>query len=99
MCSNITYSFPSTWPVYTPALKLADWLESYAHSLELNVWTSSTVTSAKQDSTTKKWTIVVETGKGKRELCVEHVIFALGIGGNKPKMPEYPGMVCALSFF
>ncbi|KAG6375656.1 hypothetical protein JVT61DRAFT_3226 [Boletus reticuloceps] len=29
--------FPATWPVFSPARKLADWLEGYANYLELNV--------------------------------------------------------------
>jgi hypothetical protein len=46
--SRCARSFPPTWPVFTPAVKLGDWLESYAHALELNVWTSSEVTSIEQ---------------------------------------------------
>ncbi|KIJ09881.1 hypothetical protein PAXINDRAFT_23467, partial [Paxillus involutus ATCC 200175] len=30
--------FPPTWPVYSPATKLAGWLEGYSSYLELNVW-------------------------------------------------------------
>lgn len=30
---------PSHWPVFTPKDKLAEWFESYAKLLELNVWT------------------------------------------------------------
>ncbi|KDQ51395.1 hypothetical protein JAAARDRAFT_140378 [Jaapia argillacea MUCL 33604] len=89
--------FPASWPVYTPAQKLADWLESYAHSMELNVWTSSTVTAARQDATTKKWTVTVErkgvNGEGEqRTFTVNHLVFAVGIGGGNPYKPVYPGM-------
>ncbi|KII91612.1 hypothetical protein PLICRDRAFT_38413 [Plicaturopsis crispa FD-325 SS-3] len=85
--------FPPTWPVYTPALKLAGWLESYAEQLELNVWTSATVTHATQDASTKKWTVTVERAGGKtRTLVVNHLVFAAGIGGGMPRLPEYPGM-------
>jgi cation diffusion facilitator CzcD-associated flavoprotein CzcO len=90
-------SFPPTWPVYTPALKLADWLESYILSLDLNVWTSSTVVSAAQDSSSKKWTVqVLVEGGEKRQFVVDHLVFATGIGGNIPNMPTYPGMVCVI---
>ena len=34
-------SYPSNWPEYTPRDKLADWLEQYASSQDLVVWTSS----------------------------------------------------------
>jgi cation diffusion facilitator CzcD-associated flavoprotein CzcO len=87
--------FPPTWPVYTPARKLADWLESYALALDLNVWTSATVISASQDPSSKKWTVhvQVEGHDEHRQFIVDHLIFATGIGGNRPRMPKYPGMV------
>ncbi|KAJ7934179.1 hypothetical protein B0H13DRAFT_2305902 [Mycena leptocephala] len=39
--------FPPTWSVYTTALKLGNWLEHYAEAMELDVWTFSTVHSAR----------------------------------------------------
>ncbi|KAG2364036.1 hypothetical protein BDR07DRAFT_1450459 [Suillus spraguei] len=68
--------FPSTWPIYTPAAKLADWLEGYA-----NVWNDST----------KTWTVEVNRGsKGTRTLTVKHLVFATGSGGH-PMVPDIPG--------
>jgi len=86
--------FPETWPVFTPAMKLADWLEAYANSLELDVWTSSNVVRAVQDDMTKRWTVTIERGevRSERTFKVDHLIFALGFGGGLPRMPEYPGM-------
>ncbi|KAF8196444.1 hypothetical protein BJ912DRAFT_955187 [Pholiota molesta] len=84
--------FPPTWPVYTPAIKLANWLESYADSLELNVWTSSTVTKVDQDEKTQKWHVSVTRGDGSvRNFVVNHVIFCTGIGSGAPNIPEIPG--------
>jgi hypothetical protein len=70
--------FPSTWPVFTPAHKLANWLENYAETMELNVWLSAEVLSAAQDSA-GKWNVVVSRNGTKRTFCVNHVIFATGI--------------------
>ncbi|EGO00127.1 hypothetical protein SERLA73DRAFT_107112 [Serpula lacrymans var. lacrymans S7.3] len=86
--------FPPTWPVYTPALKLADWLESYAQSLELNVWTSSLVTAVVPLSSSKyKWRVNVKRADGsERVFQVNHVVFCLGIGGSIPRIPTYPGI-------
>jgi cation diffusion facilitator CzcD-associated flavoprotein CzcO len=79
----------------TPRVKLADWLESYAHSLELDVWTSSKVTRASQDPETKKWTVEIEReNSDPQTLVVNHLVFALGFGGGTPNMPQYPGAVC-----
>ncbi|KAF9237574.1 FAD/NAD(P)-binding domain-containing protein [Melanogaster broomeanus] len=86
--------FPPSWPVFTPALKLADWLESYAHSLELNVWTSATVVSIMKETgdSGKRWSVRVERGDGrKRTFKVNHVVFALGFGSGVPRIPDIPG--------
>ncbi|KIM76995.1 hypothetical protein PILCRDRAFT_796588 [Piloderma croceum F 1598] len=85
--------FPPSWPVYTPAQKLADWLESYAQSLELNVWTSSVVLKASQDPSTRHWFVTVKRADGsERVLHPHHLVFAVGFGGGGPNMPVYPGM-------
>ncbi|EGO00177.1 hypothetical protein SERLA73DRAFT_52761 [Serpula lacrymans var. lacrymans S7.3] len=87
--------FPQTWPVYSPALKLADWLESYAHTLELNVWTSSAATSVTPlaSGSKHKWRVVVNRHDGQeRVLNVNHVVFCMGFSGKIPNMPTYPGM-------
>ncbi|KAG6882342.1 hypothetical protein C0992_012019, partial [Termitomyces sp. T32_za158] len=83
--------FPPTWPVYAPAAKLANWLESYAETLELNVWTSSTVVKATQDG--DLWRVLISRGDGsERTFTVKHVIFATGLGSNNGVFPKYPGM-------
>ncbi|TFK35113.1 hypothetical protein BDQ12DRAFT_635350 [Crucibulum laeve] len=85
--------FPPTWPVFTPAKKLANWLESYAESMELNVWTSSTVLNAKQDEDTQLWSVIVKKPDGtERIFTVKHVVFAIGFKGGKGHIPKYPGM-------
>ena len=84
-------SFPASWPVYTPAHKLANWLESYAEALELNAWTASTVQKAAQDAN-GEWDVTVQRADGSaRVLHVRHVVFAIGLGGNNPFVPEIAG--------
>ncbi|KAI9573933.1 FAD/NAD(P)-binding domain-containing protein [Boletus coccyginus] len=86
--------FPPSWPVFTPALKLADWLEFYSDSLELNVWTSATVTSIQRETgdSGRHWVVQVEREDGrKRVFKVDHVVLALGLGGGIPRNPDIPG--------
>ncbi|TFK70710.1 FAD/NAD(P)-binding domain-containing protein [Pluteus cervinus] len=84
--------FPPTWPVYTPAKKLAGWLQNYAEALELNVWTSSQVTKAIQDDA-GKWRVTVRKPDGRdRVFVVNHLIFATGFGPSRGNLPQYPGM-------
>ncbi|PCH37057.1 FAD/NAD(P)-binding domain-containing protein [Wolfiporia cocos MD-104 SS10] len=83
--------FPAPWPKYAPATKLGDWFEAYAQTLEINVWTSSHISSAKWDSTTKKWNIVVQRGASTRSLIAKHIIVATGVSGGVPNIPNIPG--------
>jgi cation diffusion facilitator CzcD-associated flavoprotein CzcO len=74
-------------------------MESYANILELNVWTSSEVTSAKQDDVTKEWTVHIKRTNADasvedREFKVKHVVFAIGWNGGGPNIPKFPGTVC-----
>lgn len=109
-CSQGTYTIPyfvSNLELISVTPQLADWLEGYARSLELNIWTSSTVTSIFQDPTSKIWTVTILRGSSnnpdsdskdeaqpeERTFKVKHLVFALGWGGGTPSMPKYPGMV------
>ncbi|KAF7352602.1 hypothetical protein MVEN_01225700 [Mycena venus] len=85
-------SFPPTWPVYTPAKKLANWLEHYAEALEIPIWTSSEVTAASPDAS-GMWKVTVSNSQGgQRIFTVKHLVFATGFGSYRGKVPIYPGM-------
>ncbi|EJT97537.1 FAD/NADP-binding domain-containing protein [Dacryopinax primogenitus] len=89
--------FPSTWRAYTPAAKLAQWLEFYVQALELPIWLSSTVESCTWIEREGKWEVVVLRGKeggGKerRVMKVSQVVYAAGWAGGVPNMPRIAGM-------
>ncbi|KAJ7292438.1 hypothetical protein C8J57DRAFT_1265861 [Mycena rebaudengoi] len=83
--------FPPTWPMYTPAHKLGNWLEFYAEALELDVWTSSAVSSARKNQF-GVWDIIVDRAGMQCVLRARHLIFATGIGDGLAQIPSYPGM-------
>ncbi|KAL9036452.1 MAG: hypothetical protein Q9180_004293, partial [Flavoplaca navasiana] len=88
--------FPSHWPVFTPKDKLAEWFESYARIMELNVWNSTTLIDAKWDDGKREWTVtfVRRKANGEEETRVlhpRHVIQATGHSGEM-KMPSIKGM-------
>ncbi|KAJ5811914.1 hypothetical protein N7474_008215 [Penicillium riverlandense] len=88
--------FPSTWPIFTPKDKLAEFFESYVKLLELNVWTRTEIKSSSWDESRKQWTVVVErrTEDGSvetRTLHPRHVIQATGHSGKK-NAPAFKGM-------
>ncbi|KAL8281402.1 hypothetical protein RQP46_006086 [Phenoliferia psychrophenolica] len=83
------YPFPSTWPQFTPAGKLANFLESYVDVLELPVWCSSEILpGAQYDEATKRWNVQIKRGDGSvRSFAVKKLVLATGLGGGKAKMP------------
>ncbi|EAU90811.1 monooxygenase [Coprinopsis cinerea okayama7 len=93
--------FPPNWPIYSPSVKLANWLEHYAEIMELNVWLSSTIQSIKQDPETGKWDVtVLRKVKGPdsavkeeaREFeAIHHLVMATGQGSGVPEIPSIPG--------
>jgi cation diffusion facilitator CzcD-associated flavoprotein CzcO len=94
ICTNhLPYiPFPSTWPVYIPKDMLANFLEFYAMSMELNVWTASTFLSGEYDSTVKRWTVRIRRANGAvRILKPSHVVMAVGVSGV-PNLPKFAGI-------
>ncbi|KAL5507063.1 hypothetical protein ACEPAH_6519 [Sanghuangporus vaninii] len=88
-------SFPSTWPLWTPSPKIADWLELYAQALDLNVWTSTHVEKVDEGAISGQdpWSVHIKCANGEtRILRPKHVVFATGIFGGPPRMPKFPGM-------
>lgn len=102
--------FPPNWPTFTPKDKLAEWFDSYARLLELNVWTSTIVESASWDDSKRQWTVNLQreradTGKvEQRTLHPKHIIQATGHSGEMqfPKikgMDSFAGNLCHSSQF
>lgn len=88
-------NFPSNWPIFTPKDKLAEFFESYAKLLELNVWTRTELESASYDERKRQWTVVLKRKSGDgttetRTLHPHHVIQATGHSGKK-NMPTFKG--------
>jgi hypothetical protein len=83
---------PPNWTAHTPKDKFADFLESYATLMDLNVWTSTTFLNGHFDEEAKRWSIHVRHGNGSiQELRPRHFIVAGGLYGN-PKIPQVKGM-------
>ncbi|RMJ18036.1 hypothetical protein CDV36_002342, partial [Fusarium kuroshium] len=82
--------FPSDWPMFVPKDKLADWLESYANIMELNVWNRTFVKIADYDEQNKIWTVTVCRQGKDRTLKPRHIVFATGQSGD-PITPMFPG--------
>ncbi|KAL8962469.1 MAG: hypothetical protein Q9193_001125 [Seirophora villosa] len=85
--------------VFTPKDKLAEWFETYAKALELNVWTKTNLTGSSWDESERKWTLTLEREVGDkketRTLHPRHVIQATGHSGE----PYFPSHIKGLDEF
>jgi putative flavoprotein involved in K+ transport len=83
--------FPDTWPVYIPKDKLADWLEFYAETMELNVWTKTSFLGGEYSNLARRWTVRLRLADGStRTMRPSHVVLAVGVSGL-PSIPEFKG--------
>lgn len=80
--------FPDFWPVFTPKDRMGDWLEAYAHALELAVWTGTEVTGASHDE--DGWSVNMVRDGQPVTLRPAHLVMAVGNAGF-PRMPEIEG--------
>lgn len=60
--------------------------------MEVDYWTSATVTHARQ-LPGGTWEVTVRRGDKDRVFKPKQLIFAIGVGGGTPNMPKIEGMV------
>ncbi|MEM7778327.1 MAG: NAD(P)/FAD-dependent oxidoreductase [Pseudomonadota bacterium] len=84
--------FPKTFPVFIPKDKLANWFETYAECMELNVWTGTELVGGDYDDDAGHWTVRLRKTDGtERIVKPRHVVFAVGVS-SMPVMPDVPGL-------
>ena len=86
--------FPENWPVFTPKDKLAEWMESYAQAMELNIWTSTVLNGAKWNKNRWEVTLARYFDDGSivtRTFYPQHIIQATGQAGEI-NLPNLKGM-------
>ncbi|MEQ8396315.1 NAD(P)/FAD-dependent oxidoreductase [Thalassobaculum sp.] len=82
--------FPGTWPTYIPKDKIANWLETYAESMEINFWTRTSFEGAAFDRTSGHWAARLRLADGAiREIRPRHIIMATSVSGT-PNIPAIP---------
>ncbi len=84
--------FPTTWPVFIPKDKLANWFEAYVDSLDLKCWTGTELVAGHHDEKAGHWTVRLRRADGsERVMKPRHVVFATGVSAI-PEMPPQPGL-------
>ncbi|KAJ7591775.1 hypothetical protein C8J56DRAFT_931702 [Mycena floridula] len=74
--------FPRNWPIHAPKDKVADWLEFYASSQDLVIWTNSRpLPTPKYNFDTKNWTVVIDRNGQHVTLHPSHIVIAAGLLG------------------
>ncbi len=84
--------FPKTWPKYIPKDKIANWLESYVETMEIDFWTGTSFKGAIWDAAAKRWTAELDMDVADgvhRTLHPRHIIMATSVSGT-PNIPEIP---------
>ncbi len=84
--------FPKTWPKYIPKDKIANWLESYVETMEIDFWTGTTFKGATWDAGAKRWTAELDmdvAGGVHRTLHPRHIVMATSVSGT-PNIPDIP---------
>jgi thioredoxin reductase len=80
--------FPPTWPDYIPKDKIANWLETYVDSMEVNFWTGTIFEGAEYNEATASWRAKVRRGDGSvRTLRPKHIVMATSVSGT-PNIPN-----------
>jgi putative flavoprotein involved in K+ transport len=83
--------FPSTFPVFIPKDKLANWFEHYVEAMELNFWTGTELVGGSYDDKAKRWSVTLRRDGRERVLHPRHLIFATGVS-SIPFTPDLPGL-------
>lgn len=84
--------FPKTWPKYIPKDKIANWLEAYVETMEIDFWTGTSFKGATWDPVEKRWTAELDMDVADgvhRTLHPRHIIMATSVSGT-PNIPEIP---------
>jgi len=84
---------PAHWGSFTPKDQWADWLDSYAKLMNLNVWPSTEALGASFNEETRQWEVALRLADGtERTMRPKHVVLAVGGVGGRPRVPELPGL-------
>ncbi|GAA1786667.1 NAD(P)/FAD-dependent oxidoreductase [Pseudarthrobacter sulfonivorans] len=82
----------ANFPPYISKDKWANWVESYARTMDLNYWSSTEFLEGSFDDETASWVAQVRLADGViRTMRPKHLVMAKGIVG-RPRIPDLPGL-------
>ncbi|PNP57323.1 hypothetical protein FNYG_15229 [Fusarium nygamai] len=78
------------WPYFLRGKDLAKGYRDYVKRYQLDVRTSTTVEQAKWLENSASWMVKISCRGKHSAIEAKHVVFAIGAGGQHPKMPYIP---------
>lgn len=82
--------FPETWPEFIPKDKIANWLEAYVETMEINFWTETAFEGAEYDDASQTWRASIRRADGStRIMRPKHIVMATSVSGT-PNIPAIP---------
>lgn len=92
--NNLPFSLqPSTYPAFMSKDQWANWVDAYAMTMDLNVWTETEFVTGSFDPDAMTWNVRLRRpGGAVQDMHPKHVIMALGFTGIEPVIPEFPGL-------
>ncbi|KAF7347348.1 hypothetical protein MVEN_01490500 [Mycena venus] len=83
--------FPSDYPLYVPAKLVASYYAKYVQDLNLPAYLGRECISAVWDDAQTQWTVILQGSAGTEIVSARNLVFAVGIGGRRPIVPDFPG--------
>ncbi|CAE7356606.1 YUC10 [Symbiodinium sp. KB8] len=74
--------FPDHWPKYLTKDQMADWIDTYASLMNVDLWTRSRCVKAEWDKVKSSWTVHVEKDGTRVQLQPRHLVIATGLNGT-----------------
>jgi len=90
-CQLAYHPWPESTPFFPKIKDIADFLDEYAREMHLNVLLESDVKQAEFDKAKSSWDVKISVGGKERTVKAEHLVFATGLSGYTPAMPNVPG--------
>lgn len=83
--------FPDNWPISAPKDRLANWIESYADALGIDVWTRTEMLGGTYHPEDGVWTIEVRRSTGETQIIrPRQLVLATGLL-SLPSVPDLQG--------
>ncbi|KAF7302460.1 hypothetical protein HMN09_00880100 [Mycena chlorophos] len=84
--------FPTDYPEFVPAKLIAQYYTDYVKQLHLPAYAGRNCVAATWDASEKVWDVTLEgDATGTETVKTRLLLFATGIGGRFPHIPDFPG--------